>query len=267
VFGYATGAVSMISDGFHSLTDSGSNVMGLTASHAARKPPDADHPYGHRKYETLAAAGIFVMLLLVVVEVLRSALTRLREGGEPEVTTWSFVVMILTLAINLMVVRYERGQGHLLKSELLLADATHTQSDVFTSCAVLASLAAVRLGYPVLDPIAAVIIAAFITRSGWKIARDAGGILSDHVVLEEEDIRRVVMSVPQVLGCHHIRSRGSADHIFLDLHVWFRGDIALFEAHRLSHVVKDQLMAKFPQIGDAIIHIEPPPGDYCNAEG
>lgn len=261
VFGYATGAISMISDGFHSLTDSASNLMGLTASRAAQKPPDADHPYGHRKYETLAAAGIFVMLLLVVVEVLRGAVTRLREGGEPEVTAWSFVVMLLTLAINLMVVRYERGEGVTLKSELLLADATHTQSDVLTSCAVLASLTAVSLGYPVMDPIAALIIAAFITRSGWKIARDAGGILSDRVVLGEEEIRQVVMSVPEVLGCHHIRSRGSADHIFLDLHVWFRGEVSLFEAHRLSHVVKDQLLAKFPQIGDAIIHIEPPPDE------
>jgi cation diffusion facilitator family transporter len=259
VFGYSTGAVSMISDGFHSLTDSASNVMGLTAARAARRPPDADHPYGHRKYETLAAAGIFVMLLLVVVEVLRGALTRLVEGGAPDVNTWSFVVMGLTLAINLMVVRYERGQGNALKSELLMADATHTQSDVLTSCAVLASLAAVRLGYPVMDPLAALVIAAFITRSCLKIARDAGGILSDRVVLEEEDIRRVVMSIPEVLGCHHIRSRGSLDHIFLDLHVWFRGEITLFEAHRLSHVVKDQLMASFPQIGDAIIHIEPPP--------
>ena len=266
VFGYATGAISMISDGFHSLTDSASNVMGLTASRAARKPPDADHPYGHRKYETLAAAGIFVMLLLVVVEVVRGAATRLREGGEPEVTSWSFVVMLVTLAINLMVVRYERRRGHALKSELLLADATHTQSDVLTSCAVLASLTAVSLGYPVMDPITALIIAAFITHSGWKIARDTGGILSDRVVMEEADIRRVVMSVPEVLGCHQIRSRGSADHIFLDLHVWFRGDVSLFEAHRLSHVVKDALLAQFPHIGDAIIHIEPPPGGIGNAE-
>jgi cation diffusion facilitator family transporter len=261
VFGYATGAVSMISDGFHSVTDSASNVMGLVAARAARKPPDADHPYGHRKYETLAAAGIFVMLLLVVVEVLRAAGTRLLEGGAPRVTVWSFAVMLLTLAINLFVVRYERAQGRSLKSELLLADAMHTQSDVMTSCAVIASLAAVSLGFPILDPIAALVIAAFIARSGWYIARESGGILSDKVVLEEDDIHRVVMSVPEVVGCHHIRSRGSADHIFLDLHVWFHADTTLFEAHRLSHVVKDVLMEKFPQIADAIIHIEPPPAD------
>lgn len=259
IFGYATGVVSMISDGFHSLTDTASNVMGLAASRVSRKPPDADHPYGHRKFETLAAAGIFVFLLLVVVEVVRAALDRLSGAAAPEVNRWSFVVMIVTLIINLLVVRYERGEGRRLKSELLLADATHTQSDVFTSCAVIASLIAVKMGYPILDPVSALVIAGFIARSGWHIARDTSGILADRVVLNEDEIREVVMSVAEVMGCHAIRSRGSADHIFLDLHVWFRGEITLFEAHRLSHVVKDLLMERFPKIADAIIHIEPPP--------
>jgi cation diffusion facilitator family transporter len=259
IFGYATGVVSMISDGFHSLTDTASNVMGLVAARAARKPPDVEHPYGHRKFETLAAAGIFVFLLLVVVEVCRSALGRLSGGGAPEVNAWSFGVMLATLAINVLVVRYERGEGRRLRSELLLADATHTQSDVMTSCAVIASLIAVRAGYPVLDPISAMVIAAFIARSGWHIARETSHILSDRVALDEGAIRGVVMSVPEVKGCHQIRSRGSADHIFLDLHVWFKGETTLYEAHRLSHVVKDRLLLRFPQIADAVIHIEPPP--------
>ena len=95
VLGYATGAVSIISDGFHSLTDSASNIMGLVGLRAARKPPDEDHPYGHRKYETLAAAGIFVFLLLVVVEVLRAAISRLSGGAPARVTSLSFVVMLV----------------------------------------------------------------------------------------------------------------------------------------------------------------------------
>lgn len=266
IFGYATGVVSMISDGFHSLTDTASNVMGLAAARAARKPPDQDHPYGHRKFETLAAAGIFVFLLLVVLQVVRAAMNRLMQGGAPEVTAWSFAVMLVTLAINLLVVRYERGEGHRLGSELLLADATHTQSDVLTSCAVIVSLIAVQIGYPILDPLSALLIAGFIARSGWQIARDTSGILSDRVVLMEEDIQRVVMSVPEVLGCHHIRSRGPADHIFVDLHVWFRGETTLLEAHRLSHVVKDRLLQRYPQIADAVIHIEPPPEEIASVE-
>jgi cation diffusion facilitator family transporter len=265
VLGYSTGAVSVISDGYHSLTDSASNILGLVASRASRKPPDEDHPYGHRKYETLAAAGIFVFLLFVVVEVLRAALSRL--AGEPpaSVTSTSFIVMLVTLAINLLVVRYESGRGRALKSELLLADAMHTQSDVLTSCAVLVSLAAVRLGYPIVDPIGALLVAIFIARTGLEIARETSPILADRVVLDEEGIRRVVMSVPDVVGCHQIRSRGSADYAFLDLHVWFRGTTSLNEAHRLSHIVKDRLMSAYPQIADAIIHIEPPPSEIHSA--
>ena len=124
---------------------------------------------------------------------------------------------------------------------------------------MLISLAAVRLGYPILDPVGALVISVFIARTGFEIARDTSRILSDRVVLDEGEIRRAVMAIPEVVGCHQIRSRGSLDHTFIDLHVWFHGDITLFEAHRLSHIVKDRVMEKFPQVADAIIHIEPPP--------
>ena len=258
-FGYATGALSIISDGFHSLADGASNVMGIVAMRAARKPPDEDHPYGHRKYETLAAAGIFVFLLLVVIEVVQTALGRLRGSEPPEVTPASFAVMLVTLAVNLLVVRYESERGRALKSELLLADAAHTRSDVLTSCAVILSLAGVWLGYPMFDAVGGLVVAFFIAHTGLQIGREASGILSDRVVMNEDDIRKVVMAVPEVKGCHHIRTRGSADHTFLDLHVWFSGDTQLFEAHRLSHVVKDRLIDAYPHIRDAVIHIEPPP--------
>jgi cation diffusion facilitator family transporter len=262
--GYATGAVSMISDGFHSLTDSASNVMAMIGLRASLKPPDEDHPYGHRKYETLAAPGHIVFLLLVVVEVTRAAVNRLAGGAAPRVTPLSVAVMVGTLAVNLIVVRYEGGEGRRWSSELLLADALATRSDVFTSCAVLISLAAVWLGYPILDSIGGLVIAVFIARTGWEIGRDTSHVLSDRVVLAESDIRDVVMGVPEVVGCHHIRSRGSADHTFLDLHVWFAPDMPLHEAHRLSHIVKDRLMQTYPQIADAIIHIEPPPPASSN---
>ena len=261
VLGYATGAVSVISDGFHSLTDSASNVMGLVALRASRKPPDADHPYGHRKYETLAAAGIFVLLVFVVIEVLRAAFDRLLGGEAARVTPVSFAVMLTTLGVNLVVVRYEAGRGRALSSELLLADATHTRSDVITSIGVIASLIAVWAGYPMLDPIAAIIIAGFVAHTGFEIGRSTSGVLSDRIVIAEDEIRAVVMSVPEVVGCHQIRTRGSTDYAFLDLHVWFHGDTTLHEAHRLSHVVKDRLLEKYPQIADAIIHIEPPPDE------
>jgi cation diffusion facilitator family transporter len=257
--GYATGAISIISDGYHSLTDSASNVMGLIGLRVARKPPDDDHPYGHRKFETLAAAGIFIFLLLTVVEIGRGAIRKLVHPAPPVVHMLSFAVMIGTLVVNLWVVRFEAAAGRRLNSELLLADSLHTRSDVFATIGVLVSLVAVWLGYPVLDPIGGIAIAALIAHTGFEIARETSRILSDTAIIDEDSIRRVVMSVPGVLGCHHIRSRGSVDHVFLDLHVWFPADARLGEAHEMSHVVKDRIMEKYPQIGDAIIHIEPPP--------
>jgi len=259
--GYATGAVSVVSDGFHSLADSASNIIGLVGLRFSRKPPDSDHPYGHRKFETLAAAAIFMFLLLAVLEIGRSAIARLRSPAPPEVTWLSFVIMAATLVINLGVVRYESRAGRRLKSELLLADALHTRTDVFATIGVLFSLAAVMAGYPILDPIGGVAIAILIARTSIEIARDTTGILSDRVVIDEDEIRETVMAVPGVLGCHHIRTRGTIDHVFLDAHVWFPADSLLRDAHYLSHIVKDRLMERFPQIADAIIHIEPPPSE------
>jgi cation diffusion facilitator family transporter len=259
--GYATGSVSVISDGFHSLADTASNVMAMIGLRASRKPPDEDHPYGHRKFGTLAAGGIAFFLALVVLEVGRTALARLRGGAPPEVGFLSFGVMTATLVVNLFVVRYETGRGRALTSEVLLADAMHTKSDIYTTCGVFVSLFAVWIGYPVLDPIGGLVISVFIAHTGWQIARQTSFVLADRAVIAEDDIRSVVMSVPEVVGCHQIRSRGSADHTFLDLHVWFPSETTLIEAHRLSHVVKDRLRERFPHIADAVIHIEPPPSD------
>jgi cation diffusion facilitator family transporter len=259
-FGYSSGAISILSDGFHSLTDAASNVVGLVGVRAASRPPDADHPYGHRKYETVAAAAVTVFLLIVVLEVLRNAFNNLAgRSAPPDVSAASFVVMLATIAINLVVINYESREANRLGSEVLFADAQQTRGDVWTSVTVLAALAGTRFGLPMLDPLAALVVAVFIGYAGYQIARATTRILSDRIVMSEADLEQVVMGVPGVIGCHHIRTRGSSDHVFLDLHVWLPADMRLTDAHALSHVVKDRLMARFPQIADAIIHIEPPP--------
>jgi cation diffusion facilitator family transporter len=259
-FGYASGAISILSDGFHSLTDAASNVVGLVGARVAGRPPDANHPYGHRKFETVAAASVAVFLLVVVLEVLRNAYNHLTgRTAPPEITSEGFVVMLTTVAVNLFVIRYESGEAQRLGSELLMADATQTRGDVWTSCAVIVALAGARLGMPILDPLAAILVAGFIGHAGFQIARTTTRILSDETVISEAELEGIVMSVPGVLGCHHIRTRGSSDHVFLDLHVWLPRDMRLTEAHDISHVVKERLMARFPQIADAVIHIEPPP--------
>jgi cation diffusion facilitator family transporter len=257
--GLSTGAVSVLSDGFHSLTDTASNVVGIIGVRIAGAPPDEDHPYGHRKFETMASVGILIFLLLVLREVLSAAWERLQTGGEPAITALTFIVMGGTFAINLAVVFYEKRAGRRLQSEVLLADAHHTMSDLLTSGTVIAALVGVKLGYLWLDPLAALVVAVFIGYACWEIFLSTSGILADRFVIPEEEIRECVRSVPEVIGTHHIRTRGSADFVFLDLHIWMDAAMPLDRAHSLSHVVKDRLMARFPQIKDAIIHIEPPP--------
>jgi cation diffusion facilitator family transporter len=258
--GYSSGAISILSDGFHSLTDAASNVVGLIGVKAAERPPDQDHPYGHRKYETVAAAAVTVFLLLVMIEVLRNAFNHLTGRTAPRaISVASFAVMVATVGLNLVVIAYESREARRLGSEVLLADATQTRGDAWTSLTVLAALIGARLGVPILDPLAALVVAGFIGYSGFQIAQATTGILSDRIVIDDADLQRVVMGVPGVLGCHRIRTRGSSDHVFLDLHVWLPADMRLSEAHAISHLVKDRLMTRYPQIADAVIHIEPPP--------
>lgn len=259
--GAATGAVSVLSDGYHSLTDTASNVVGIVGVRIAGAPPDDDHPYGHRKFETMASVGIMIFLILVLREVLSGAWERFHAGGEPTITALTFVVMGGTFAVNLFVVFYERAAGRRLHSEVLLADSHHTLSDLMTSATVIAALIGVKAGYLWLDPAAAVVVAAFIGYACWEIFKSTTGILADRFVIPEAQILEIVKTVPEVIGSHHVRTRGSADFVFLDLHIWMDADMRLDQAHSISHVVKDRLMARFPQIKDAIIHIEPPPRD------
>jgi len=260
-FGYTSGAISILSDGFHSVTDAATNVVGLVGIRASGQPPDDDHPYGHRKYETVAAAAIVAFLLLLILEVLRNAYDRLSNPSSAmEISVAGFAVMLATIGVNVIVVRFETREGSRLGSEILLADALQTRGDIWISGTVLIALAGARWGLPILDPIAALVVAGFIGHVGFQIAQTTTRILSDRIVMPEAEIEQVVVGVPGVIGCHHIRTRGAPDHVFLDLHVWLPADMPLIEAHGLSHIVKDRLMAHYPQIADAIIHIEPPPG-------
>ncbi len=259
VLGFTTGAVSILSDGFHSLTDTASNIVGLIGVRIASQPPDDDHPYGHRKFETMASLGIVIFLVLMLVEVVSAAVERLQTQEAPDITPLTFVVMGTTFLINAGVVIYERREGRRLGSEVLIADAYHTTSDLFTSVTVVAALIGVQMGYLWLDAAAAFVVAGFIGYACWEIFQSTLGILADRSVIPEAAIREVVAGVTEVIGCHHVRTRGSSDFVFLDLHIWLDGDMRLEEAHRLSHVVKDRLMERFPEIKDAVIHIEPPP--------
>jgi cation diffusion facilitator family transporter len=257
ICGLWTGALSMTADGFHSFMDGTSNIIGLIALGAAAKPPDASHPYGHRKFETLATLGIAILLMFAAYEIAVSAIGRFGSGTVPSVTPISFIVMLGTLVINTWVSRYESRWGRELGSALLCADALHTRTDIYASLSVLASLAAARAGYAVLDILVALLIVVIIAWAAVKIAHHGLNILTDAARVDPMTIQRVALSVPGVWGCHHIRSRGFEDAIAVDCHIWVDPKLSTTEAHRLTHVVMDRVQAEVPGVVEVIIHTEP----------
>lgn len=256
VVGVATGAISMVADGFHSALDGFSNVIALVGLSLARRPPDRNHPYGHAKFETFAILAIGLLLLLASWNVLKSAYGRLISGGAPEVTAMSFAVMALTLVVNYAVTTYESRQGRRLNSTILLVDAAHTRSDILVSMSVIAGLVAVKLGWTWVDTSVALLVMIFIAHTGWQITRRASGVLLDRAVLDPKEVQRIALMVDGVASCHRIRSRGTGATIYLDMHVQVDGQLPLAEAHRLGHVV-ERLVKRRLGVSDVVVHVEP----------
>lgn len=255
--GYFTGSLGMVADAFHSLTDSTNNVIGLIAIKAAGQPPDEDHPYGHAKYETMATVIVSVLLLLAAYNIVKGALDRFSHPVAPEVGLVSFAVMFFTIAINIAVATYEFRAGKRLKSDFLIADSMHTRSDIFVSASVIITLFVVRLGYPIVDPIISLIIGAFVAKAGFDIIRRSSSALTDKAVLNAEDICGVVEKIAGVQGCHKVRTRGTADITYVDLHLEVMPKMTIDEAHDLATMVENTLMEKFTGVVEVVVHIEP----------
>ena len=257
IYGTLTSTLSMVADGYHSLFDGVSNIIGLAGSFIAARPPDSDHPYGHQKYETVASVFIALLLIFVGVEIFQNALNRFLIRSTPEVTVVSFLVVFGTMCINYLVTRYEYRQGVSLRSQVLIADSMHTKSDIYVSLSVIVSLAAIKLGFPLMDPLIALVISFLIFRAGFRIIKESSRSLLDMSRIEEKEICELVMGVEGVKGCHKIRTRGSIGDIRVDMHLLVRPDIPLEDAHLISHRVSKKLKGEYKDISDVVVHIEP----------
>lgn len=257
-YGLLSSSVAMQADGFHSLFDGVSNIIGLAGIGLAARPADRDHPYGHGKYETYAAALIGGMLVLAAWRVGFAAVLRLMSQSlPPRVDAISFAVMLGTLAVNLSVTLYERRIGRRLRSEVLLADARHTASDVLVSLGVIGGLLAVRAGYPIADPILALAVAVAIVYAALGILRQANDTLSDRSRIPSVEIATVVRAIPGVLGCHSVRTRGGASEVYVDLHVQVNRVATVEEGHVIAEAVERAISGAFTAVVDVIAHLEP----------
>jgi cation diffusion facilitator family transporter len=258
IFGLMAGSVSMVADSLHSFFDSFANIVGIVSTHIAGQPPDRSHPYGHGKFETVGTLIIGAMLLLSAYLIVIEGLDRLLSREIPAITGITVGVMVATILINIIVSTYERRRGKELKSQILIADSRHTASDIFVSLGVLGGFAAVRLGFPVADPLIAFGIALLIARMGVLILKDAGNVLTDATVVDCEDqIAKVVSSIDGVRGYHDFRCRGKPQELFADIHITVDPKISVAEGHAIAEEVVARIRTEVEGIEDMVVHVDP----------
>lgn len=257
--GLISNSTAMTADGLHSFIDGGSNIIGLVAMHFASQPADDEHPYGHQKFEALASLAIGVMIGMGVLELGRMAFNAIMHDVHPDVGPAQIAVMVTTLVINLAVTKIEAAQGRKLNSPLLLADASHTMSDVFVTIAVISSLLLTWLGIPRVDGFVALAVLVFVAWTGWGIIRQSVGILADSARVNPTKVRELIDQVPRVLGVRSIRSRGLEGSVYVDLTIHVDPSMDLKTAHDVADDVETRITSTFPEVIEVMVHVEPAP--------
>jgi len=256
--GARTGALTVLGAALESLLDMLSNVVAILAISVASRAPDEDHPYGHEKFETLGTLGIVGFLSISCFELLRQSVTELVGRHEPPSATHADVaLLLLSLTVNAFVVIYERRRGRALSSTLLLADASHTASDILVTLLAIASLILSHLGFERADALLGVTVALIIAWSGYQILRGSIPILVDARAVDADKLAAIVRTIPGVAGVRSARSRRTASgHLFAEVTILVDGTTSVSDAHDFTDEVERAIERELGT-AEAIVHVEP----------
>ncbi|MFN6500078.1 MAG: cation diffusion facilitator family transporter [Nostoc sp. DedQUE01] len=258
IVGSWTGSLSLLADALHSVTDSANNVLGLIASKFSSPQADREHPYGHSKFEAVGALGIAAFLGIACFEILQGAIERILKGGEPvKISLPELSLLLIVLGVNIFVAFYERAVGRRVRSPILIADATHTMSDIWVTISVIGGLIGVWLGYQWMDVVLAFPVALLVFWSGWSVLKENLPWLIDQMAIAPEVIHAIATSVPGVINCHDIASRGVLGRqVFIEMHLIVDApDVQT--AHQITEEVESRLEERFRPVR-ILIHVEPP---------
>lgn len=258
VVGTWTGSLSLLAEALHSVTDSASNILGLIASHFSSPRPDREHPYGHLKFEAVGALGISAFLGIACFEILQTAIERIVKGGNLiKISAPELWLLLVVLGVNIFAAFYERAVGMRIGSTILIADAKHITSDIWVTISVIAGLIGVWMGYQWLDVVLAFPVALLVFWSGWTVLKENLPWLVDEMAIAPEVIHEITLSVPGVVNCHDIASRGILGRqVFIEMHLVVNVS-ELETAHRITEEVEKQLEEHFSPVR-ILIHVEPP---------
>ena len=259
VVGVLAKSQGLIADGIHSLSDLVADFVVLLASHHSKKDADADHPYGHQRFETAASLVLGTLLLVVGVGMLWSAARKLEA---PE-TVQTVHIMALWVAGGALIAkellfRYMLSVAKRVKSSMLVANAWHARSDAASSLVVGIGIIGNLAGYPILDPIAALIVGFMVTRMGWGFSWDALHDLMDRAVDEQEvqAIRRTLLETPGVSDVHDVRTRKMGDMIVVDAHIEVNANITVEAGHDIAVEARQRVLQRH-RVLNLMTHVDP----------
>ena len=259
VVGVLARSQGLIADGLHSLSDLVADFVVLVASRHSRKDADEDHPYGHQRFENAASLVLGVLLLVVGLGMLWSALHKLQSpAGVPTVHVAALWVAVLALVAKEGLFRYMLAIAKRVKSSMLVANAWHARSDAGSSLVVGLGIAGNLAGFPILDPIAALIVGLLIARMGFRFGWDALHDLMDRAVDEREveAIRETLLETPGVDGVHDLRTRKMGDMIVVDAHIEIDGRISVEAGHDIAVEARDRVMQRH-RVLNVMTHVDP----------
>lgn len=254
IVGLSTGSLAVLGDAVHSLTDVANNAVAWVVVKLSSRPPDREHPYGHRKFETLAVFGLATVLVILAFELALHAVRR--EEADVVQDSWGFGIMLGVLGVNITVATWQRYWARRLHSDILLADANHTFADVLTTIVVIGGWQLSTMGYPWLDSLCALGVAALVMYLAYGLFKRAFPVLVDQFAVEPELLVAIARSVPGVRKVLRVRSRWIGSTSAVDMVVAVDPDLPTTEAHAIADTLEKLLEERY-HVGDISIHIEP----------
>lgn len=255
--GIHTGSLSVLGDAIHSSVDALNNLVFILLMRVAGAAPDAEHPYGHGKFEPVGALGILVFLSVTCFELIKSSIAGLvHDRTPPHLSVPELGVLGLTLIINIWVTWYENRKARELKSQLIAADAGHTRVDVIITTGVIAGSLLSRQGIRHVDPIIALLVTLLVVHVGWDIVRGSLPSLVDQAAREAGHIRQAAEGVDGVASAYAIRSRNAAGEVFAELTIGVSGALSVDQAHVIADLVEARLKNDL-SLDQVVVHIEP----------
>lgn len=259
VIGLFAHSQALVADAIHSLSDLVSDGVVLVANKHSHKAPDADHPYGHRRFETAASLAVGALLLAVGLGMLWNSFTKLQHPETVgEVHGAALIVALLALATKELLFRYLLRVAKRVRSTMLAANAWHARSDAASSFVVALGIIANLAGFHLADPLAALIVGLMIMRMGWKFFFASFNDLMDSAVDEktEERIRQHLMSTPGVQGIHDLKTRKMGDMIWVEVDIEMDATLTIEQGHAIAVAARKQVMDNEPVL-DVMTHFDP----------